>query len=244
MIFSEDVFIGDNQMGYSYPLEGSTKFIGINSEDECLRENNPFEALQDLNNVSQINEMDSNQNMEVSLPYSEKSNQIDEDTSHNQLNDLSLSEISSNQDESGKEIGKDMEIFTKELDSAKNRKIFNNTTIKESLKRFSIKQKNLKYTSRMGEKNILNKSKELSTNQKQSDEKFQNIFAPYKKIYSEILENIAKITSIKKKFYESNLIHEEWHGHNEKAFIRSINFYKSRIKKGKTIKAIKNKGFI
>ena len=158
-------------MGYSYPPENHIELIGINSEVECLRENNSFEAPQDVNNISQINEMNSIQNMEVSLPYLEKNNKIDRDISHNQLNDLSISEISSKQNESGKEIEKDMEIFTNEPDPAKNRNIFNNTTIKASQKRFSIKQKNLNYTRKMGERNILNISKELKTNQKQSNEK-------------------------------------------------------------------------
>jgi len=241
MIYSEDFFIGDNQMGYSYPPEGSTEFIGINSEVECLRENNSFEAPQDVNNISQINEMNSIQKMEVSLPYLEKCNQIDRDTSHNQLNDLSISEISSKQNESGKEIEKDMEIFTNEPDPAKNGNIFDNTTIKASQKRFSIKQKNLNYIRKMGERNILNISKELKTNQKQSNEKFQNIFSHYNKIYSEILENIAKITGIKRQFYEPNLFHEKWNKYG-KDFSLSIKFFKSRTKKGKTIKAIKNIG--
>lgn len=239
MIYSEDFFIGDNQMGYSYPPENHIELIGINSEVECLRENNSFEAPQDVNNISQINEMNSIQKMEVSLPYLEKSNQIDRDTSHNQLNDLSISEISSKQNESGNEIEKDMEIFKNEPDPAKNRNIFNNTTIKASQKRFSIKQKNLNYISKMGERNILNISKELKTNQKQRNEKFQNNFSHYNKIYSEILENIAKITGIKRQFYESNLFHEKWHEYG-KDFTLSIEFFKSRIKKGKTIKAIKN----
>ena len=231
MIYSEDFFIGDNQMGYSYPPEGSTEFIGLNSEDEYLTENNSFEAPQDVNNISQINEMNSIQKMEVSLPYLEKCNQIDRDTSHNQLNDLSISEISSKQNESGNEIEKDMEIFTNEPDPAKNRNIFNNTTIKASQKRFSIKQKNLNYIRKMGERNILNISKELKTNQKQSNNK----------IYSEILENIAKITGIKRQFYEPNLFHEKWNKYG-KDFSLSIKFFKSRTKKGKTIKAIKNIG--
>ena len=240
MIYSEDFFIGDNQMGYSYPPEGSTEFIGINSEVECLRENNSFEAPQDVNNISQIYEINSIQKMEVSLPYLEKSNQIDRDTSHNQLNDLSISEISSKQNESGNEIEKDMEIFTNEPDPAKNRNIFNNTIIKASQKRFS-KKKNLNYIRKMGERNILNISKELKTNQKQSNEKFQNIFSHYNKIYSEILENIAKITGIKRQFYEPNLFHEKWNKYG-KDFSLSIKFFKSRTKKGKTIKAIKNIG--
>ena len=234
MIYSEDFFIGDNQMGYSYPPENHIELIGINSEVECLRENNSFEAPQDVNNISQINEMNSIQNMEVSLPYLEKNNKIDRDISHNQLNDLSISEISSKQNESGKEIEKDMEIFTNEPDPAKNRNIFNQ-------KRFSIKQKNLNYTRKMGERNILNISKELKTNQKQSNEKFQNIFSHYNKIYSEILENIAKITGIKRQFYEPNLFHEKWNKYG-KDFSLSIKFFKSRTKKGKTIKAIKNIG--
>ena len=240
MIYSEDFFIGDNQMGYSYPPENHIELIGINSEVECLRENNSFEAPQDVNNISQINEMNSIQKMEVSLPYLEKSNQIDRDTSHNQLNDLSISEISSKQNESGKEIEKDMEIFTNEPDPAKNRNVFNNTTIKASQKRFS-KKKNLNYIRKMGERNILNISKELKTNQKQSNEKFQNIFFHYNKIYSEILENIAKITGIKRQFYEPNLFHEKWNKYG-KDFSLSIKFFKSRTKKGKTIKAIKNIG--
>ena len=72
-----------------------------------------------------------------------------------------------------------MEIFTNEPDPAKNGNIFDNTTIKASQKRFSIKQKNLNYILKMGERNILNISKELKTNQKQSNEKFQNIFSHY-----------------------------------------------------------------
>ena len=115
-----------------------------------------------------------------------------------------------------------MEIFKNEPDPAKNRNIFNNTTIKASQKRFSIKQKNLNYTRKMGERNILNISKELKTNQKQRNEKFQNNFSHYNKIYSEILENIAKITGIKRQFYEPNLFHEKWNKYG-KDFSLSIN---------------------
>ena len=93
----------------------------------------------------------------------------------------------------------------------------------------------------MGERNILNISKELKTNQKQSNEKFQNIFSHYNKIYSEILENTAKITGIKRQFYEPNLFHEKWNKYG-KDFSLSFKFFKSWTKKGKTIKAIKNIG--
>ena len=91
----------------------------------------------------------------------------------------------------------------------------------------------------MGERNILNISKELKTNQKQSNEKFQNIFSHYNKIYSEILENIAKITGIKRQFYEPNLFHEKWNNYGKDLSL-SIKFFKSRTKNGKTIQAIKN----
>ena len=75
----------------------------------------------------------------------------------------------------------------------------------------------------------------ISNNQQQTFEKFQDNFSPYKKNHSEI--NV-----IKKKFSESNFIHDECKEYYKKASMSPNKLFKGRSKEEKTIKTDKNVG--
>jgi len=218
MFFFKNCFLGDIPGGNAYPPE-------TNSENESLDDNDLLEASQDLKD-SQIDEMNNNKKIEISSLGLDENDPNDEDILQSDLNDLGISEISSKKSESENETEKEeLGIFRNELNK-RDKKDYNQKNINNTTK---------KYKSEIGERNILNISEVSENNQRQTVEKFQEIFSLYKKNYSEI-------TGIKKKSFESNLIYDECHEYYEKDSISPYKPSKSLIKEGKAFKTKKNVG--
>ena len=220
MSFFKNSFLGDIPGGNAYPPE-------TNSDNENLEDNDFLEASQDLKD-SQIDEMNNNKKIEISSLGLEENDPKDEDTFHSDLNDLSISEISSKKSESDNETEKEeLGIFRNELNK-RDKKDYNQKNINNTTK---------KYKSEIGERNILNINEGTSNEQQQTFEKFQDNFSPYEKNNSGI-----KISGIKKKFSESAFIHDECNEYYRKTSISPNKRFKSRNKEGKAIKTDKNIG--
>ena len=114
MSFFKNSFLGDIPGGNGYPPE-------TNSENESLEDNDLLEASHGLKD-SQIDEMNNNKKIEISSLGLEENNPNNQDTFHSDLNDLSISEISSKQSESENEIEKEeMDIIMNGLNEGDKR---------------------------------------------------------------------------------------------------------------------------